>query len=429
MTLILTLENVDHLDTGGPVSLPLDGRELHVGRRNAMDWVLPDPSRLISGHHFTLRMENGQYWLIDMSTNGTYLQGQSHRLQAPHPLRAGERFLVGRYVIVVQEQGAALPPSTGHAMPAAEPAAPASDDPWDFGFAPAVAATPLAPASRSGDIDQSLGGFVPLASPAPQAQPQGWPAPAPMPMPAFPQGPEGAAPRPDPIPPLSPPEFMSGAGPQGGPPNAPEPRPFVPQRSAEAPPRDQGQDILQAFCEGAGLDPELAKTTDPLALARSLGEASQVSTALIMAILRERAHVKQFTRSGERTMRAASGNNPLKFIPNVDEAVTALFLQPRDGFQSGAEGVGAALRDIQRHQQAIFAALQPALSAVLKDLSPEEVEEGLQGGILPGARKGRAWDEYVSRWDKRAASGENGMLDVFLEAFAQAYAQAHSDHG
>ncbi|WP_317384052.1 type VI secretion system-associated FHA domain protein TagH [Tritonibacter scottomollicae] len=438
MHLMLRIENTDRLENGGPISLLLDGREFTVGRRSTMDWMLPDPALHISGHHFTVRPDQGRYWLIDMSTNGTYLQGVPHRLSAPHPLQPGERILVGPYVIVV-EDAAHSAPSAG-AQPIPVPVEDEEDDPWGFsalgGVAPAV--PNASPPAYQSNVAPPLDGFVAMPDPAPAPLPPQFvtdvPAPAPVDWPNLtpeeaPQDqlPAGA----NAIPPLP----IPGGGADTGQPvltssaMPAEPRPFAP----EAPPAREAEDgqgvaVLRAFCEGAGLDPENVSDVDPVALARMLGESSRVNADLVMAILRERSHMKQFTRAGERTMRNADGNNPLKFMQDTSSALEAMYLKPRDGFQTGADGFEAALRDIQQHQQAIFAALQPALAAVLEGLSPEEIEEQLPTGkLMPGSKRGRAWEAYVALWDARVARGDNGMLSVFLEAFARAYQQAHGD--
>ncbi|MBL3574140.1 type VI secretion system-associated FHA domain protein TagH [Rhodovulum sulfidophilum] len=425
MMLILRIENAERLTDGSPAWIGLDGRDFCVGRRRGMDWVLPDPARHVSGHHFDLKFSEGRYWLVDLSTNGTFLEGHPHRLQAPHPLVPGDRFRVGPYVIAVAEgsDGAAAGEAGGGPLPA-------EDDPWDFG---ALAAAPVAsPGPRpapamSGPLagsgrDDGLQGFVPLAPSAP-AVPG-------APVAAGTGAVSGA---------------VSGAlsggpaprrQPSGVPPVAPEPQPFHPPgrdpAAAQAAPSPAGPDrdeaFLRAFCEGAGLDPDLAKGADAEALARDLGRVARVATGGVMRMLRDRASVKQFTRSGERTMRSASGNNPMKFLPDTDSALEVLFLVPRDGFLDGAGGFETALADLARHQQGIFAAIQPALAAVLDGLAPEAVEAGATGGnLLAGSRKARAWDTYVTRWDALAGKGENGMLDAFLEAFSEAYARAQGE--
>ena len=42
-----------------------------IGRAPDNDWILPDPKRLVSGHHCEIEYRGGDYWLTDTSTNGT----------------------------------------------------------------------------------------------------------------------------------------------------------------------------------------------------------------------------------------------------------------------------------------------------------------------------------------------------------------------
>ena len=184
--------------------------------------------------------------------------------------------------------------------------------------------------------------------------------------------------------------------------------------------------MFRAFCEGAGLPSDQYTPAEAEALAYQLGQCMRIATEEIMTMLQDRSAVKQFTRGGERTMRSATGNNPLKFLPDPPQALEALFLQPRDGFMTGADGLQNALRDLRQHQAAVFAALQPALAQLLAGLSPEEIADEAGGGLLGGSNKSKAWDSYVERWDGKANAGDNGMLDAFLDAFSKAYAEAAS---
>ena len=74
-------------------------RTIDIGRDQHLDWTLPDPSRFISGKHCEVRYMDGGYWLHDVSTNGTYLNGAEERMRGPHRLKSGDRFIVGHYVI------------------------------------------------------------------------------------------------------------------------------------------------------------------------------------------------------------------------------------------------------------------------------------------------------------------------------------------
>jgi type VI secretion system protein ImpI len=383
MTLTLQIENFHVLDDGGPVSILVPETGIQVGRRSGMSWVLPDASRYISGHHFDVSHEGGKWWLHDRSTNGTFLQGHRHRLDGPHALTHGDRFQVGQYVIVAMfdlpNERAMTPGSLPEHRVDRPVDEPVTDDPWSVGAVhDPIEVYPAEIARRGPDFPRD---FVPF----PTVPPTG-PAPSASPVQAEPEVKLTAV--------------------NGGDPSA----------------------MLRAFCEGAGLSIEYAKDVPAEDLARSLGQALRAATTHIMAALQDRAAARHFTRAGERTMRGATDNNPLKFLPDAEQAMDALFLRPRAGFLTGADGFDAALWDLRRHQSALFAALQPALLALIEDLEPSRIDVEVKGSALIGNRKSKTWDEFVTRWDAKTAS-ENGMLDEFIRLFAQAYRKAHDREG
>jgi type VI secretion system protein ImpI len=451
MTLRMRIDNFDTLDDGGPTWITLDQRGASVGRRASMDWILPDPAKHVSSHHFDIQYDNGAYWLRDVSTNGTYLQGSYYRIDGPLHLKGGERLIVGHYIIAVelstrqaapprqQQSGVTIDPWGGIGTDA---------DPWDMSTG--AESSGLAPVNplphRAADphhFDDMAQDFVPLQQPSSPHQRAGGPAPLQQPdmdpaqsdavqqpppqqEPANP--PPLAAPKAVPMPPLANPSETV----IKPPPRRTSPAP-VPAAATPAPPAPQpdGHAILAAFCAGAGLDPKDVEGVDPLALVEALGKSTRVTVDEIMLMLKDRASVKQFTRGGERTMRSATGNNPMKFMPDADQAFAALFIKHREGFVNGAEGFENALSDLRRHQTAVFAALQPALAEVLTGLAPDEIaeREGTSSNLLSGSKKTRNWDAFVKRWDNKASTGDHGMLDVFLRAFAKAYADATGKSG
>ena len=390
MTLTLQIENFHVLDDGGPVSILVPERGIQVGRRSGMDWVLPDASRYISGHHFDVIQEAGKWSLHDRSTNGTFLQGHRHRLDGPHLLNHGDRFQVGQYVIVAlfdlpQDRGMTPSSLPTHRVdsPVVEPI---SDDPWAVGAVHEPIDVYPAEALRHGpDFSRD---FVPFSAPEPPKSKA-----APQPAAQVTAAPVSAA-----------------------------------QPVLTAVNNDEPSAILRAFCEGAGLSIEYAKDVPTEDLARALGQSLRLTTTHIMAALQDRAAARHFTRAGERTMRGATDNNPLKFLPDAEQAMDALFLRPRAGFLTGADGFDAALWDLRGDQSALFAARQPPLLALLEGLGPSRIDAEAKGNQLIGNKKSKCWDDFVARWDAKTAS-ENGILDEFIRLFAQAYRKAHDRDG
>ena len=388
MSLTLQIENFHELDDGGPVSVLVPEGGLQIGRRPGMGWVLPDASRYISGHHFDVSFDGKTWWLRDVSTNGTFLQGHRHRLDGSHPLSHGDRFQVGQYLIVAIFD---RPQNAGFISPGSLPEHRVdrvvdeviSDDPWAIGgqsAAPPVNPFPVETQARQPDFADDFIVFPKDTPPA--AQPA--------------QGRQS---------------FTAASAPPVTPLAMPQPDLF-----------------LRAFCEAAGLDQEATAQVDPEILGRALGETLRVVTAQVMMSLQDRAAARHFTRGGERTMRGAADNNPLKFLPDGHQAMDALFLRPRAGFLTGAAGYEEALGDLRRHQGALFAALQPALLELLQDFDPDKIEAGSKAAGLVGNKKAKAWEEFVARWDAKTAS-ENGILDEFIRLFAQAYRKADEQSG
>ncbi len=124
MSLTLTIQNIDRLSNGMPVEFVLHRRGAFLGRSPACDWSLPDPQNHISSRHCEINYENNCYWLTDISTNGTCLNGSRDRMTQPKRIVSGDRFTVGDYEILAmlsgnaaqqlgQEQAANTPPTPG----------------------------------------------------------------------------------------------------------------------------------------------------------------------------------------------------------------------------------------------------------------------------------------------------------------------------
>jgi len=97
--LTLSIPNLASLENGSPATIVLDGSNAVIGRSQTADWTLPDPKSYISSRHCEIIYTGGVYRLSDTSTNGTFLNGSTSRLDAPHTLADGDVFRVGPYDI------------------------------------------------------------------------------------------------------------------------------------------------------------------------------------------------------------------------------------------------------------------------------------------------------------------------------------------
>jgi len=401
-TLCLRITNMSSLPDGGPLEVTATPDQiLEVGRDSGIGWSLPDPRRFISGRHMEFRHEKGQWWLYDISTNGTFVNGSASRVKSPHPLQPGDRLQVGHYTVE-----ASLHDGPGQQPSGAAPQA----DIWGAG----IAASP--PPQQP-----------PPAEPAFQARPAVdiWgtghvhPDPSPDPGEAVPVPPPAAQPLPGYGPGTTPPDGPA-PGPAANPASGPGPAPSA------APPAAGGADpdmVLDAIATAAGLPEGSLSRGNPLETATEIGRALHAMSEELSALLQARAVARRSVRSGQVTMIGREDNNPLKFMPTADQALSAMFGPPRPGFQRGGEAIRAAFADVKRHQYATHAAIQPALARLLEDLAPETIEARVKSSGLLQNRRAKAWDTFVERWDAKAQSHENGMLDVFLAYFAEAYDQ------
>lgn len=430
MKLTLKIENFDFLPDGGPLEFSVNGRGCEVGRDSAMDWTLPDPNRHISSRHFEVVFRDRQFWLNDISTNGTFLYGQSMRVSSPLPLTHNERLQVGQYIIRVLISDPSQPAAQVFAPP--QPAA-VAHDPWSLTPTPAPMPTPMPAPNRpsmplAGQFgDSFIENARPVAPVVPPVAPMAPPAPPPMPvMPPLAMGGAAAEPfvaKPQPMPPAPPPPV---AAPVAAAPIAPPPISLSAAARVGAGPVTAGAgaaQLLEAICKGAGLPQGSLAGADLGALGEDIGRCLRIATEELMALLGARAAAKQFVKSASRTMIGGMNNSPLKFKPNTTEALITMFVQRNESYLSSTASFQQGFDDIKRHQTAVYAAMQPALARLLEDLSPESIEERATGGIM-SSKKARAWETFVERWDAKTHPHENGMLDVFLAYFADAYDDA-----
>lgn len=104
MALRLTVVSEQRGTLGRDASIVLGVGGGSIGRAHDNDWVLPDPQCYVSAHHARVQYRNGTYYLLDTSTNGTYVNGASTPISPRniYPLRDGDSLRLGQYELSVR---------------------------------------------------------------------------------------------------------------------------------------------------------------------------------------------------------------------------------------------------------------------------------------------------------------------------------------
>ena len=448
MQLRLTIENMDRLPDGGPVRVQVEGRGLDIGRDQHLDWTLPDPSRLVSSKHCEICFRDGGYWLHDVSTNGTFVNGAQFRLDAPHLLRSGDRLSIGQYIILVEIQGQEPPAALYSEAPGAQGAgdlwgaageAAAPDDRRDYAperarqaapdfldfasglpppdfFAPSTSAPNAdAGASAFGTSDDWLRG----RPPPPVAEPVEPVTPAPR---------RPAPPRPAPAA-TKPPAAVAAPAPAAWPADdLPHDVLPTPPRSPPAPaietPTPQF-DVLARIARAAGVPERAIASRDPGAVADDIGAVLRLMALNLAQLLSSRSETKSLIRSSSRTMIQALENNPLKFTAAPEEALAIMLGPATRNYLDAKTTVERSFADLKAHQMQTYGAMQGALEALFEDLAPEKIDASVEPdrglGALVGSRKAKLWDTYVERWRAKTKRSDGRLSEAFMLLFAESY--------
>lgn len=142
-----------HERNGEPFVLQFSQPEITIGRAGGNDVVLPRNS--VSKRHAKVIAKNGKFIAVDQgSTNGTIVNGQ--KITAPRVLKAGERMVVGDYVLAFRVRPTESPtkPATSVASRPPHPVAPPEPAPAASELAaPAAAEEPDTPQGDPNETD------------------------------------------------------------------------------------------------------------------------------------------------------------------------------------------------------------------------------------------------------------------------------------
>jgi FHA domain-containing protein len=456
-----------------------------IGRGETNTLVLSDPERFISRTHATIAFQAGGYVITDTGTkNPVVVNGRSLGSGSQARLGDGDKIKVGDYLleVAVVAHGASRTASAGvgagpqnpfdpfadlllpadRSSPRADPLIPPQGPPVvparTSGAAPQIpdvpADDPLAAIrGREPSIDdlfdlKSSGAPDPLAPDASLGKPLGSPASGgvvdPLDMflprvkanPSAPSVPDHAPelftpyvppqakpepvvkPRSEPLPPMPQPSEPA------PPPSAPAPAPPVqPVSTAQSGPLEQM--LLRAFLQGAGIaGTQSVKNLTPETM-EAVGKLLREAVQGTLDLLRARGLTKSEMRA-DVTMIMAQDNNPLKFSPSVEAALTHLLATPMHGFMPPLRAMKDAYDDLRAHQLGFLAGMRAALDEVLARFAPQDLAKRLSGKsklaeLLPMKRKAKLWDLFVERYATISGEAREDFNTAFGKAFRRAY--------
>lgn len=415
-----------------------------IGRAPDNDWVLPDPGRVVSGHHCEIEYRGGSYWLKDTSTNGVFINDSDEPVSATGPviLRDGDRLAIGDYMLVVSID------SRIDFLPAAAEEHSAARHLDQHIGADLDMDSLLSPrAEDSGQFQPRtvFGMTVPI-----EARPIHRPAPAP-PVEAEPEPPASTGtpvrraksspaaekrPAQDPSPALPP---SAASGPEW----AMQTRAITRQELADAMVRRQSRiearqqvqpfhqqastwadlkSAVQAFCRGAGIDPTALSAEAQSMLPLVAGQLLREAVVGLNDLAQSRAKAMPSSVAAQ-----PGGSNPLRTSSSVEQALMRLFESHGRLYGGPVDALRDVLQEAKDHEAAVQAGMRAGLDAVLGQLSPANVadqfEQGRARTLAPGQDpRPKYWEHYAEFFRViTQGSGAQSLPIPFTEAYARAY--------
>ena len=356
-----------------------------IGRAVDNDWVLPDPDKFVSGRHATIDCKAGIYYIVDISTNGVYVNGERKPIGKGNPRRLfnGDHLHMGDFEILVSiDEGEDLE------MPA---------DPKPTVVPDHIEQLVEEDRIRTGvqllDEDEITGdvAFESILLSGDDDEPDTTPA-----M-------EGAEQTPEPVPPV-----------------------LEPEDSDPAPVNVTQDDLFDAFLDGLQISrAELHPSIDVIEAMSNAGEVLRELIGGLEELLQNRADLKSTFRLDQTTI-LPGRNNPIRLSQSTEELIR-LLLVGRDGeYLAPRDAAREACRDLLAHQAALLEAMTEAFVEFAARFDPEELGANFELSLerkpwFPFLHERKYWGLYKDLYPVLMEKAGGGFPQVFLEEFARAY--------
>jgi type VI secretion system protein len=385
-----------------------------IGRSADNDWVLPDALRYVSAHHARIQFREGHFYLQDVSTNGVFVNDDMEPLakrgSSGYRLASGDVLRMGAYHILAaveprradeQESDAAAVPTSIHAL---RTLGRAGDR--DIGarlnvqelLVPVIDMDPVLPVNAYGQSVNS--GRVQALAHEDSSGDFG----------------------------MLPDSHGNGAQSQSG----------RMARLAEAVGREPRhgpsvaalEDVhsgLEAFCRGAGVEPDLLPADAQTRLLHLAGRLFREALVGFKDLERTRSDTRNRYRI---ELPPPEHDDPRPSLANsgVEDLLIALFVRHEGRALDSVQWLRESVAEAKLHENATGLAMRAAFVEFLDRLDPAELEARFERAARRGkarsADKAQYWDLFTTFYRNLIEMPVDHLPHTFVEAFAAAYRDA-----
>jgi len=388
-----------------------------IGRSADNDWVLPDPLRYVSAHHARVQFKNGRFLLLDLSTNGVFVNDATEPVSRKNAdgyvLRNGDVVRIGDYQVVVAldaetEQpraeagasGASAVPTSIHALHTYGRAAQT-----DIG-AMLNLDDLLVPESPTGEEMLPVNAYGQAVMQAPVRQL----VTSPRPVPNTDPDEDSLARRVERLARAARKDITNGVN------NAPA-----------APNNAQLFDVttgLQVFCRGAGIDAEKLPADAQTRFLHLAGQLFREALLGYKELDRSRSDSRNRFRI-ELPPPEPDDPRPSLSRSTVDELLLGLFMRHENRSLDAVQWLRETVSESKTHEAATEKATRAAFVEFLDRLDPAELEarfeRAARRGIARSADKAQYWEMFTTFYRNLIEMPADHLPHTFVEAFAAAY--------
>ena len=387
-----------------------------IGRSADNDWVLPDPQRYVSAHHARVQFREGHFYLQDVSTNGVYVNDDTEPLakrgSAGYRLANGDVLRMGDYHILAAVERASAPPEhpAAAAVPTSIHALRTLGRPADRDIGAKLNVEELLVPVIDMDAVLPVGAYgQAIDSGRVQALAQAQRAAAAQAAEVV-LSPESAAP------PLG--QSLARLA---------EAVSREPKGSGAFHALDDVHSGLDAFCRGAGIEPEKLPAEAQARVLHLAGRLFREALLGFKELERTRADFRNRYRI-ETPPAEQDDPRPALGDSMVEDLAVELFLRHEGRRLDSVQWLRDTVAAAKHHESAMAQALRAAFIEFLDRLDPAELEARFERAARRGkarsADKTQYWDLFTTFYRNLIEMPADHLPHTFVEAFATAYREA-----